>query len=154
LEKTTRPKTPAGATVSPIAPSSYRNHHVFGLSGLFPITAPTESTNTRAFVTVRFNKHQTVSTLEVRRFFKSPFLNDYSYLLDPKTDRTLEAVRRAARQAASALQSSTNQLGPFCCSRTLRATLRYCQSGEADPSHHLNKSLRADVQRISCVQPA
>jgi hypothetical protein len=66
-----------------------------GLSGLFPITAATESTNTRAFVTVRFNKHQTVSTLEVHRFFNTPFVNNYSYLLDRTTDRTLEAVRRA-----------------------------------------------------------
>lgn len=95
-----------------------------GLSGLFPITAATESTNTRAFVTVRFNKHQTVSTLEVHRFFNTPFVNNYSYLLDRTTDVLWKPLGAQARQATSAFQSSTNQLGAFCCSRTLRATLR------------------------------
>jgi hypothetical protein len=84
-----------------------------GLSGLFPITAATESTNTRAVVTMRFNKHQTVSTLEVRRFFNTPFLNDYSYFLERITDRTLEAVRRAGETSNFRLSELDKSAGSF-----------------------------------------
>jgi len=84
-----------------------------GLSGLFPITAATESTNTRASVIVRFNKHQRVSALEVRRFFNTPFLNDYSYFLDPIMDRTLEAVRRAGETSNFRLSELDKSAGSF-----------------------------------------
>ena len=53
-----------------------------GWSGLFPITVTTVHTNTRALITVTFTDHQTVSTLHVKRFFNTPFVNDY-FFLDP-----------------------------------------------------------------------
>ena len=51
-----------------------------GWSGLFPITVTTVHTNTRALITVTFTDHQTVSTLHVKRFFNTPFVNDYFFL--------------------------------------------------------------------------
>ena len=53
-----------------------------GWSGLFPVTVTTVPTNTRALITVTFTDHQTVSTLHVKRFFNTPFVNDY-FFLDP-----------------------------------------------------------------------
>ena len=56
-----------------------------GWSGLFPITVTTVHTNTRALITVTFTDHQTVSTLHVKRFFNTPFVNDYFFLApDPE----------------------------------------------------------------------
>ena len=56
-----------------------------GWSGLFPITVMTVPTNTRALITVTFTDHQTVSTLHVKRFFNTPFVNDYFFLApDPE----------------------------------------------------------------------
>jgi len=51
-----------------------------GWSGLFPVTVTTLPTNTRALITVTFTDHQTVSTLHVKRFFNTPFVNDYFFL--------------------------------------------------------------------------
>ena len=51
-----------------------------GWSGLFPVTVTTVPTNTRALITVTFTDHQTVSTLHVKRFFNTPFVNDYFFL--------------------------------------------------------------------------
>lgn len=56
-----------------------------GWSGLFPITVTTVPTNTRALITVTFTDYQTVSTLHVKRFFNTPFVNDYFFLApDPE----------------------------------------------------------------------
>lgn len=56
-----------------------------GWSGLFPVTVTTVPTNTRALITVTFTDHQTVSTLHVKRFFNTPFVNDYFFLApDPE----------------------------------------------------------------------
>ena len=51
-----------------------------GWGGLFPLTFATVPTNTRALITVTFTDHQTVSTLHVKRFFNTPFVNDYFFL--------------------------------------------------------------------------
>ena len=48
--------------------------------GSFPIVVGRVPTNTRALITVTFNPHQTVSTLQIKRFFNPPFINDYLFL--------------------------------------------------------------------------
>ena len=48
--------------------------------GTLPMPVGTVLTNTRALITVIFNDHQRVSTLQVKRFFNTPFVNDYFFL--------------------------------------------------------------------------
>jgi hypothetical protein len=48
--------------------------------GTLPIPLGMVRTNTRALITVIFNDHQRVSTLQVKRFFNTPFVNDYFFL--------------------------------------------------------------------------
>jgi hypothetical protein len=60
------------------------------MAGALPIrVAPT---NTRALITVRFTESGTVNGLEVARFFKAPFANDYWYLIRGGTENILKSA--------------------------------------------------------------
>ena len=63
-----------------------------GWSAVFPLSVATDK-NTRALITVGFNEHQTVSALEVQRFFNTPFTNDYFYLSKHDKDELDSATR-------------------------------------------------------------
>ena len=77
-----------------------------GWSGLFPITVTTVHTNTRALITVTFTDHQTVSTLHVKRFFNTPFVNDY-FFLDP--DPELNSAENVGDSRVSGFDKSAGK---------------------------------------------
>jgi hypothetical protein len=59
---------------------------IYNLSG--------SSANTRALITVRFSDKGTVNGLEAARYFDSPFINDYWYLIEGKPENILELAAR------------------------------------------------------------
>ncbi|HEX7229494.1 MAG TPA: hypothetical protein VF452_03800 [Candidatus Binatia bacterium] len=59
--------------------------------GTLPIPVGTARTNTRALITITFNHHQAVSTFQIKRFFNSPFINDY-FFLEP--DREIDSATK------------------------------------------------------------
>jgi len=77
-----------------------------GWSGLFPVTVTTVPTNTRALITVTFTDHQTVSTLHVKRFFNTPFVNDY-FFLDP--DPELNSAENVGDSRVSGFDKSAGK---------------------------------------------
>ena len=77
-----------------------------GWSGLFPVTVTTVPTNTRALITVTFTDHQTVSTLHVKRFFNTPFVNDY-FFLDP--DPELNSAKNVGDSRVSGFDKSAGK---------------------------------------------
>lgn len=77
-----------------------------GWSGLFPITVTTVPTNTRALITVTFTDYQTVSTLHVKRFFNTPFVNDY-FFLDP--DPELNSAENVGDSRVSGFDKSAGK---------------------------------------------
>ena len=63
------------------------------MAGALPFrVAPT---NTRALITVRFTESGTVNGLEVARFFRPPFTNDYWYLIKGNTENILKSAAHA-----------------------------------------------------------
>jgi hypothetical protein len=72
------------------------NYSLSDTGGIFPATAATTSTNTRALITVRFAESGTVKGLEVERYFNPPFTNDYWAVIDERADSILELAARAA----------------------------------------------------------
>ena len=77
-----------------------------GWAGLFPLTFATVPTNTRALITVTFTDHQTVSTLHVKRFFNTPFVNDY-FFLDP--DPELNSAENVGDSRVSGFDKSAGK---------------------------------------------
>jgi hypothetical protein len=63
--------------------------------GIFPIAAATRPTHAQALITVRFSANGTVNGLEVARYIKPPFSNDYWYTMEGKSQNILELAARA-----------------------------------------------------------
>ena len=83
------------------------------IRGPIPITVTSTPTNTRALIGVRFNENETVSGLEIARFFNIPYTNDYSYFLDRITDRTLESAMRAGEMSNFHVAEFDKSAGKF-----------------------------------------
>jgi hypothetical protein len=59
----------------------------------------TRSTNTQALITVRFSGSGTVKGLEVARYFKPPFINDYWYMNEERPESILDLAARAGEMS-------------------------------------------------------
>jgi len=60
--------------------------------GALPITAGVIPINTRALVVVTFNEASVVKRIEVARYFKEPFVNDYWYIVKEAAKDPMESL--------------------------------------------------------------
>ena len=86
---------------------------IANIRGPIPVMVATMPTNTRALIAVKFNEAAIVNALEIERFFKTPFVNEYSYFLERITDRTLESASSAGEMSNFRVADFDKTVGGF-----------------------------------------
>ena len=122
--------------------------------GILPINAGVVPTNTRAIVSVAFNDAGVMKRLEVTRFFREPFINDYWFAIKDAASKPLDSIVKLGESAGMKVTELNKKAGTFTLEDSgTRAKISVRLEGQTlrltshNPHHRLGREYRAYSKR-------